>query len=220
MLATEVERELASDAELLAAVEAGAAPAFRLWRTSQPTVVVGRGVTVSEEVDEAFCARHGIAIVRRASGGRSVLVGPGTLQYSFALPYSLGEELFSIGGSKRFCNRLLLAGIEHATAGACGAVSADASGDLVRGSRKIAGLALRRRRTAMLLHGTILVGADLALIAAALRHPKQEPDYRAGRSHEAFLANLGPLDEAALATVVRTRLTSLVAAHGVGERQF
>jgi len=203
-----VEKELAADTRLLEDVEQGAPPGFRTWTVCHPTVVVGRSVLIEEEVDERFCAAHAIRIVRRPSGGRSVLVGPGTVQYAFALPYALGEELVTISGSKRFCNRLLLAGLGSALA-APSAILEDVSGDLVVNGHKVAGLALRRRRTAMLLHGTILVAADLALIASALRHPKQEPAYRAGRTHAAFVANLGALDERVMRNVIAERLASL-----------
>ncbi len=74
------------------------------------------------------------------------------------------------------------------------------------GGRKVAGLALRRRRAAMLLHGTILIDADLELIANALKRPVREPAYRDGRDHLEFLENLGQLDRAGLERNVRARL--------------
>jgi lipoate-protein ligase A len=203
---TDVAEQLARDLALLGQAEQDATGAFRLWTTQAATVVLGRSVDAGEEVDEDFCARAGIAIVRRPSGGRSVLVGPGTLQYAFALPYSLAAELSTIPASKRFCNRLLVPALESAAGIAAGTLQEDRSGDVLLGDRKVAGLALRRRRTAMLLHGTILVRADLALIARALRHPACEPAYRRGRAHEDFLANLGRADESMLERTVRELL--------------
>jgi lipoate-protein ligase A len=207
----DVERELETDTALLDAAEKGAAACFRLWTTSRTTVVVGRGVTIAEEVDESACDLHSVAVIRRESGGRSVVVGPGTLQYAFVLPYSLSEELLEITSSKRFCNAMLAPALEGGTRRARGTLRFDVSGDLVCDGRKVAGLALRRRRLAMLLHGTILVNADLDLIAALLRHPQQEPAYRCGRSHTDFLANVGPVDEGLLDERVRERLAAAVA---------
>ena len=189
-----VHRELALDLRGLEQAESSGVAAFRVWTTEVPVVVVGRSVTVREEVQVEFCQREGIEIVERPSGGRSVLIATGTVQYSFTLPYSLADELESISGSKTFCNRLL-----RASSPDLSAVSEDGSGDLLLGSRKVGGLALKRGRNAMLLHGTILVAADLDLIARALRHPKREPAYREGRSHEDFLENIGQLDSAGLA---------------------
>jgi lipoate-protein ligase A len=77
--------------------------------------------------------------------------------------------------------------------------------------RKVSGNALRVRRRACLYHGTMLDRFDLTLVERLLRHPPREPEYRGGRPHRAFLANLGlgrPAIEAAVrrafgATAVR-----------------
>jgi lipoate-protein ligase A len=196
-----VRHELSLDLLALAAAETEGKSAFRVWSIDQPVVVVGRSVEAANEVDIDFCHNNGIAIVARPSGGRSVLIGLGTVQYSYTLPYSLDEELNSIAGSKTFCNRLMRTGAQVLSE-----LTEDSSGDLVRGNRKIAGLALKRGRNAVLLHGTILVDADLELIALALRHPEREPDYRDGRSHLDFLGNLGALDSEELERRVRHEL--------------
>jgi lipoate-protein ligase A len=205
----EVETELARDLAMLDAVEAGGRPAFRTWATELATVVVGRGVRIPEEVDETFCREAGIPIVRRPSGGRSVLIGPGTLQYTFVLPISLAQDLASIPGTKRLCNRLLIAALAHAAVRTSKTIVEDASGDLVVGGRKFAGVALRRRRNAVLLHGTLLLDADVELIARALHHPVREPAYRAGRGHTDFLANFGAVDEPMFTETARTLLASI-----------
>ena len=202
-----VEKELAVDQKMLDAASSNETAAFRIWSTDASTVVVGKAVAIEQEVDVAFCNEHRIAIVRRQSGGRSVWVGPGTLQYAFALPYRLSCELDTIASSKRFCNRLLLAALHCEEP-----IHEDPSGDLVLDARKVAGLALRRARSAMLLHGTVLVGADLALIDRALLHPAREPTYRHGRSHREFLANLPPLDGPAIERRVRHSIARLVEA--------
>jgi lipoate-protein ligase A len=199
-----IQRHLELDLERLDAVEQGGAANFRIWRCEQTTVVVGRSVNIADEVNLDFCRSEKIPILRRPSGGRSVVVGPGTIQYSFTLPYRLAEELASISGSKRFCNRALIAGLVLPCK-----IDEDDSGDLTTGGRKFAGLALRRRKSAMLLHGTLLESADLETIAAALQHPSCEPAYRGGRKHLEFLANIGAIDAAALESTVRDLLLDL-----------
>ena len=189
---------------MLAEATRSGVPAFRVWTTSQATVVIGRSVLADSEVDLPFCERERIPIVVRPSGGRSVLIGTGTVQYTYALPLSLSDGLRSIAGAKRFCNDLL-----QEASPALAALRRDESGDLTRNERKVAGLALRRTRDAVLLHGTILVSADLGLIARALTHPLREPAYRRGRSHHEFLANLGELDPRILAKEVCRRLAAL-----------
>jgi lipoate-protein ligase A len=202
-----VEAELATDHRLLELAASEARASFRTWTTDVSTVVVGKAVDIEREVDVEFCRARGIDVVRRQSGGRSVWIGPGTLQYAFALPYRLSAELDGISSAKRFCNRLLLAALKLDSS-----VVEDASGDLVVESRKAAGLAMRRLRTALLLHGTILVAADLALIDRALKHPDREPVYRQGRPHRDFLTNLPPFDPLAVEPRVQASLCRLVEA--------
>jgi lipoate-protein ligase A len=49
---------------------------------------------------------------------------------------------------------------------------------------------MRARRTHFLYHGTLLYNFDLSLIETCLHSPPRQPDYRAERSHAAFLTNL------------------------------
>lgn len=201
-----VEKHLEHDVELLGYAAEEGRSSFRTWIARRHTVVVGRAVEVESEVHVDLCERLDVPIVRRPSGGRSVVIGPGTVQYTFALPYHLSSELVGIPSSKRFCNRLLLRALDDPR------IEEDDSGDLLVGSRKVGGLAIKRGRAAMLLHGTLLVTADIEMVASLLRHPLREPAYRRGRPHDEFLTNLGPLDVDSLQKRVTTSLTELVAA--------
>lgn len=212
-VAERVASELATDLDMLAAAEKDGGAAFRTWTVPHHAVVAGIGVAIAEEVDEAACRDLGIPIVRRRSGGRSVVIGPGTLQYTFALPSVLSPKLGSIAGAKAFCNNLLSSALAVARPDV--PLLEDASGDLILAGRKVAGLALKRRRRALFVHGSILANADIALIETVLKAPGREPAYRRGRIHSDFLANLGPLDTAKLQALVQARLR-LVAKRPVG----
>lgn len=191
---------LEEDFAALDAVEQGAPASVRVWSCAETAVVIGVGQNAAAEVDLEYCQRNGIAVLRRGSGGGSVVVGPGTLQYAFALPYSASPALADIAASKAFCNEILIGALVRA--GVSASLRSDPGGDLKVGDRKAAGLALKRKRRAMLLHGTILLDATIDVVARALRHPSREPEYRGGRSHESFLINLGALDQALFAQVL------------------
>jgi lipoate-protein ligase A len=175
--------------------------AVRVWTCARRAVVLGVSRDLEAEVDVRECLRRDVALLRRASGGGTVLIGPGTVQYAFVLPHRAGAEPPSLDLVKRACNR----SVRHALSqsGIEANLDVDPSGDLRAGDRKIGGLALRRQRGATLLHGTLLAEADLDLVAALLRHPQREPAWRRGRSHREFLANLGSLDLAAFAAALR-----------------
>ena len=60
------------DAELLAAVAAGAPGGIRLYGFSPPCLSIGR-LQDAADVDAAACARDGVEVVRRPTGGVAVL---------------------------------------------------------------------------------------------------------------------------------------------------
>lgn len=198
--APEAVREIEGDFAML---ESGRA-AVRVWACDAPAVVLGASRDAAAEVHAGDCERLGVAVLRRASGGGTVMIGRGTVQYAFVLP-SEEHGSRSLESVKRFCNGLVREALE--AAGAVATLESDAWGDLKCGDVKVGGVALARRRHATLLHGTLLIDADLELVASVLGHPAREPDYRRRRPHRDFLMNLGRIDavafEAALARAMR-----------------
>lgn len=198
-VAPQATRGIEEDFAMLAAVRETVA--VRTWTCPGLAVVLGVSRDPAVEVDRDECARRGAAVLRRASGGGTVVVGAGTLQYAFAIPHGAESPPPSIDDVKRSCNARVAAAL--AAAGVRGPLEHDVSGDLVLRGRKVGGVALRRHRHATLLHGTLLVQADLDAVAAVLRHPAKEPAWRRGRGHLDFVANLGALDEQAFAKALQ-----------------
>ena len=84
-----IEKELAADRALLEVAASGGRAGWRTWQLDSYAVVAGRGSDIEADIDTGFCAGTGIPVVRRFSGGGTVLVGPGTLQWAIALPEGL-----------------------------------------------------------------------------------------------------------------------------------
>ncbi len=174
---------LALDEALLLAAEAGAGgEVLRLWEWPRPAVVLGTGCRLAEEVDEETCRIDGVPILRRSSGGGTVLLGPGCLLYTLVLRYDRAPELTQIQPSYRF----ILGRIGRALGGGTPA----GISDLAQGGRKVSGNAQQRKRDHLLHHGTLLYAFDLQRVGRYLRPPPRQPDYRAGREHADFLRNL------------------------------
>lgn len=76
-------RNLALD-EALARAEAPG-PLLRVWQ-NDPSVIIGRFQDAATAVDLAACARDGIQVLRRASGGGAVYTGPGCLNVTLVTP--------------------------------------------------------------------------------------------------------------------------------------
>ena len=212
-----VEENLALDEALLELAHEGlaATTCVRTWMATEPAVVLGSSCRVEVEVDLAACAADGVSVVRRPSGGGSVVLGPGCLMWSVITPYPAGTP--AIEAIHTGLLTPLAAALDAALAGSPGhaghtgrRVAHRGTSDLALVSHatedatdlKIAGTALRVRRNGVLYHGTLLDAFNLGLVSRVLRHPPREPGYRSQRTHGAFLANLG-LGRATLERIIR-----------------
>jgi lipoate-protein ligase A len=193
-----VEENLALDEALLDAAHAGllTVPVVRAWMATMPAVVLGSSSRIDEEVDRAACAAAGVSIVRRTSGGLSVVLGPGCLMWSVITPRagvaeaaSMAIDAIHAATLEPLAAALRAAGRMVVRQGTSDLALRDA--EFAPTPRKVSGNALRVRRHGVLYHGTLLDDFDLDLVGRVLRHPPREPGYRAGRPHGAFLANLG-----------------------------
>ena len=205
-----VEEQLALDEALLEEAHEGLAslPVARTWMANEPTVVVGSSSRLDEEIDRGACAALGVRVVRRPSGGLTVVLGPGCLMWSVIVPHPAGAPAIERIHADMLSP--LRDALHAAVAGAGLAVDRRGSSDLVlrtaghddASARKFSGNALRVRRYGVLYHGTLLDDFDIGLVSRVLRHPPREPDYRGRRPHGDFLVNLG-LGRPALEAMVR-----------------
>lgn len=189
-LATPEENLALDEALLLEAEEAAGDPDrhagefLRFWESPAHFVVLGVAGKLQEEVDVPACAREGVPILRRASGGGTVLQGPGCLNFSLVLSLEDRPELLDITRSYRT--------ILERTVEALGLPDALPRGtsDIARAGYKFSGNAQKRKRRTLLHHGTILHGLDLERVRRLLREPAARPDYRARRTHLEFVRNI------------------------------
>ncbi len=206
---------LACDEALLDLCDAGeTGDILRFWEPGQPFVVLGYANHAATEANLPACAQRHIPVLRRCSGGGAVVQAPGCLNYSLILRIPDTGPLQTITGANQFIMSQQRSAIEsalsfdhtqadhylpavhvpslpntqHATRNS--SVSIAGHTDLALGPLKFSGNAQRRKRHALLFHGSFLLNADLAFISELLRMPSKQPDYRQGRSHTDFLTNL------------------------------
>ena len=180
---------LATEEALLDHCEAGAHPGFiNFWESRTYFVVLGYGKQLSAEVCEEECHRLGLPVLRRTSGGGTVVQGSGCLNYTLVLPIDPRPELESITSTNRFIMETTRAALAPLVPGE---MKVEGHTDLTMNGRKFSGNAQRRKRRCLLFHGSFLVNFDLDLINRTLRLPQQQPDYRRARSHGEFITNLG-----------------------------
>lgn len=192
---------LALDEALLEELnEQGGDPVLRFWESDRYFIVLGRASRVADDVDLVACHEDGLPILRRASGGGTVLQGPGCLSYALVLPLDWHPDLASI----RVTNRFILE--RMATALRQWEPTTDFRGisDLAIDGMKISGNAQRRTRSALLFHGTILHGMRADLITRYLKHPSRQPDYRSDRPHRTFLRTINAQPQAIKQVIAST----------------
>ncbi|HEY5314046.1 MAG TPA: lipoate--protein ligase family protein [Pirellulales bacterium] len=185
------EENLACDEALLNAAEQAsqAREVLRFWESDRPLVVLGYSSHVEREVHQDFCRRSEIPILRRTSGGAAVVAGPGCLMYALVLSYQLRPQLRDLG----VAHDLVMGRMLQALAPLVPQLEHRGTCDLALDGRKVSGNSVRCRRDHLLYHGTLLYRFPLELLDACLAMPPRQPDYRGGRGHGAFVANL-PLD--------------------------
>lgn len=131
-----------------------------IWQVSR-TVVMGRHQVARAEVDLDFCAREGIDVVRRRSGGGAIFADEGNLMLSLITPEGAVEPLFKA--------------YAEAVAAALQAMGAPATVSgrndiLLSGEGKICGNAFYHLTHRNIVHGTMLYDTTPRLMLQAL-HP-------------------------------------------------
>src|SRR5262245_22625242 len=92
-----VAEDLALDEALLIEADRGGTPALlRFWESRQYAVVLGASRRLRDEVFIDACRTDGVPILRRSSGGGTVVVGPGALNVTVVLPVSAAPGLSSV----------------------------------------------------------------------------------------------------------------------------
>ncbi len=124
----------------------------------RPTVIYGRHQSAEVEVNEAYCAEHGIAVVQRKSGGGCVYADEGNLMISFVTPDTHSEQVFT---------DFLLHIAQALQAKGLPAVKTDHNDILVDG-RKVSGWACYTGPTGTIVHGTMLYDVKLEALQQAI----------------------------------------------------
>jgi lipoate-protein ligase A len=158
---------------------------LRLWEMPKRCVVMGRGSKIAE-VNQRKCEQDQVPILKRCSGGASIVAGPGCLMYSLLLSLETRPALRSIDAAHAW----VMDRVSQAVSMVVPDVELQGTCDLTLANRKFSGNAVRYKRDWMLYHGTLLYRFPLELISQYLEMPPRQPTYRSSRDHANFLVNL------------------------------
>ena len=173
------------DRERIEATRRDRRPRLAVYPYPEVAVVLGRGSDPEVELDVAAVRLERVPVLRRPGGGCAVVLDPGNVIVSVALPTEGFRD-----NARYFdaITRWLIAGLDGL--GIRG-VRHDGISDLVLDDRKVAGSCIHRRHDALYYSAALLVQPDIEQVARYLRHPPREPQYRRGRSHAEFMGSLG-----------------------------
>ena len=134
-----------------------AEPTLFTWIVA-PTVIYGRHQLREQEVNEAYCASHGVRVVQRQSGGGCVYADRGNLMVSFVSPSTHSQEVFDaflmlLSGALRDL------GYDAVTT---------AHNDVLVAGRKVAGTACYTTPTGTVVHASMLYDVNLTDLEAAI----------------------------------------------------
>jgi lipoate-protein ligase A len=178
-------------------------PLVRVWDPREYAIVLGASGRLADEVFLDECRADRVTLLRRSSGGGSVVIGPGVLCVTVLLPETAAPGLSRIDLAHEHVLERIAAAIRSAGI----AASVLGRGDLVLGTRKFGGSAQRRLKTWFVVHCSILYDFPIERITNYLKMPRRQPEYRAGRSHADFLVNLA-LDRTVLADAIQNTFSS------------
>ncbi len=182
------EHNLACDEALLDTCEEGYdQEILRFWEPQEHFIVLGYSRKIHSDVNLSACEARNIPILRRSSGGGTVLQGPGCLNFSLVLKIENSKSLKNITETNCFVMSQNKKAIEPILGSN---LKVQGLSDLTLGSLKFSGNAQRRKRYFVLFHGTFLTSLDISLIEELLPIPSKQPSYRNNRPHAAFLTNL------------------------------
>jgi lipoyl(octanoyl) transferase len=154
---------MALDEALMARARRSGEGVVRVYSWSAPTLSLGRNQRAAGVYTAQRAAERGVAVVRRATGGRALLHHR-EITYSVTAPAPAHESLAT---SYRAINAVLLDALRTLGVAVMVAERGErlpATGELIVDGRKLVGSAQFREQEAMLQHGSILVDDDQAMV--------------------------------------------------------
>ena len=149
-----LEDYLAKEAEMVKTIDT---PVFFTWIV-EPTVIYGRHQCREQEVNEAYCAAHGVRVVQRQSGGGCVYADRGNLMVSYVSPSTHSQEVFDLFLAT-LSGALRRLGYEAVTT---------AHNDILVGERKVCGTACYTTPTGTVVHASMLYDVNLEALEQAI----------------------------------------------------
>jgi len=155
-----------------------------VWQPEETVIVLGQSNSIETSLHTEAVAADGIRVTKRPSGGETVILTPATIAFTVARHFPV---MVHFRDFFRMVNSAVIEGL-----GEMGVAELGSKGisDITIGNRKILGSSMRKVGNKLVYHAVLNIAEDPALFSKYLRHPRREPDYRAGRRHDDFVTSI------------------------------
>jgi len=157
---------------------------FSVWKPDRIYIVLGRSNNAKDSVFIEKAVEDNVHILKRPSGGESVILSPKTIIISVKMSISDTKNTlrhFEVINNKilNALNKLQVKNLNQR-----------GISDISIGEKKILGSSIYRKPDFVFYHAVLNVSETNETIEKYLKHPKREPDYRKGRNHTSFVTSL------------------------------
>jgi lipoate-protein ligase A len=157
---------------------------YLVWQPEETVIVLGQSNSIESALYSDAVAKDGLRVTKRPSGGETVMLTPSTIAFTVAKRFPVMipfKEYF------KMVNSVVVAGLEELGVSRLGSKGIS---DITIDNRKILGSSMRKVNNKLVYHAVLNLGENPAIFGRYLRHPRREPDYRAGRSHSEFVTSM------------------------------
>lgn len=157
---------------------------FLIWVPDKPYIVLGAANRAEEALHLENVSRDNITVLKRPSGGQTVMLTPNNLIISVVYP---NPETVHPKDVFHEVNAMIISVLEQS-----GVQNLAMSGisDISIAGKKILGSSIYRNKNALLYHAVLNIAEPADTFETYLKHPSREPDYRQGRKHSDFVTSL------------------------------
>jgi len=165
------------DDVLFSLAEQGFCPqTLRFWESQKSFIVLGKISKPEDDINIEQVCKDNIPILRRSSGGGTVLLGKGCLNYSLIMSKEIRPQLRAIHSSYDYILKKITRALEPFGIFSVFKPISDIA--LAGSEKKFSGNAQRRAKKFILHHGTILYDFCISDVERYLSIPKKIPEYR------------------------------------------
>lgn len=183
---TDPEFNIKLDEKLIFLVGANALPNIIRFYKNSPSVILGRFNCIEFEIDEDYCIKNQIKIVKRTTGGGTVFHDLGNLNISVVVKKEVLKSNYILDNmhllSLAIANALKYFNIE---------TSIGKHNEILVKDKKVSGCAAAVKQNGFLYHATLLLNSDLDVLKRALTPKKTyNPDSKCIKSNRASVMNI------------------------------